>query len=129
MKNKLVKNLKEHELKKTNKYLTSCASCFIVNCVTGTGTIALDPTFGSFTLLGESDSLVKVFRLFRLEWIFLVFRVWTQYVDVQHLIYWHGQRVCDALFASLMRLNFETIFIIFNRATNSFQKQQMERVC
>jgi hypothetical protein len=27
--------------------------------------------------LGELVSLVKVFRLFRLEWIFLVFRVWT----------------------------------------------------
>jgi hypothetical protein len=27
--------------------------------------------------LGEPVSLVKVFRLFRLEWIFLVFRVWT----------------------------------------------------
>jgi hypothetical protein len=51
---------------------------------TGTGTIALDQTFGSFTLfrtgftLGESVSSVKVFRLFRLEWIYLVFRVWTQ---------------------------------------------------
>jgi hypothetical protein len=31
--------------------------------------IALDPTFGSFTLL-KLVSLVKVFRLFRLEWIF-----------------------------------------------------------
>ncbi len=30
--------------------------------------------------LGESVSLVKVFRLFRLERIVLVFRVWTQYV-------------------------------------------------
>jgi hypothetical protein len=26
-----------------------------------------------------------------------VFRVWTQYIDVEHLIYWQGQRVCDAL--------------------------------
>jgi hypothetical protein len=47
---------------------------------TGTGTIALDPTFGSFILLepvslGELVSLVKVFRLFRLEWIVMVFRV------------------------------------------------------
>jgi hypothetical protein len=33
--------------------------------------IALDPTFGSFTLLESWVSLVKVFRLFRLEWIFL----------------------------------------------------------
>jgi hypothetical protein len=51
----------------------------------------------SFTL-GEPVSLVKVFRLFRVECIFLVFRVWTQYVDVQHLIYWQGQRVSDAFF-------------------------------
>jgi len=44
---------------------------------TRTGTIALDPTFGSFTLLepvltlGEPVSLVKVFRLFRSEQMFL----------------------------------------------------------
>jgi len=62
----------------------------------GTGIIALDPTFGSFYLIktgftiDEPVSLVKVFRLFRLERIFLVFRVWTQQVDVQHLIYWQG---------------------------------------
>ncbi len=42
-----------------------------------TGTITLDPTFESFTLLrtnftlGEPVSLVKVFRVFRLEWIFV----------------------------------------------------------
>ncbi len=41
----------------------------------------------SFTL-DELVSLVKVFRVFRLEWIILVFRMRTQYVDVQHLIYW-----------------------------------------
>ncbi len=41
----------------------------------GTGTITLDPTFGSFSLLesvfilDEPIFLVKVFRLFRLEWI------------------------------------------------------------
>ncbi len=46
----------------------------------------------NFTL-SKPVSLVKVFRLFRLERIFLVFRVWTQYVDVQHLIYWHFQGV------------------------------------
>jgi hypothetical protein len=50
--------------------------------------MALDPTFGSFTSLepvstsfrlGELVvSLVKVLRLFRLEWIVLVFRVWTR---------------------------------------------------
>ncbi len=35
--------------------------------------------------LHEPVSLVKVFRLFKSEQIFLVFGVWTQYVDVQHL--------------------------------------------
>ncbi len=55
----------------------------------------------SFTL-GEPVSLVKLFKLFRLERIVLVFRVWTQYVDVQHLIYWQGQPVCNALFTQLM---------------------------
>ncbi len=54
---------------------------------TGTGTITFNPTFGSFTLLEPISYWVKVFRLFRLEWIFLVFRVWTQQVDVQHFIY------------------------------------------
>jgi hypothetical protein len=48
----------------------------------------------NFTL-GEGVSLVKVFRLFGLEQIVLVFIMWTQYIDVQ---YWQGQRVCDALF-------------------------------
>jgi hypothetical protein len=57
----------------------------------------------NLTLL-ELVSLVKsVFKLFKLEWIVLVFRVWTQYVDVQHLMYWQGQRVCDALFQTLER--------------------------
>ncbi len=59
-----------------------------------------------------------MFRLFRLEQIFLVFRVWTQYVDVQHLMYWQGQLVCDALFYSTniyIKLKFtlyhETLFV------------------
>jgi hypothetical protein len=63
----------------------------------GRGTIALDPTFGSFTLLktgftlGEPVSLLKVYRLFRLERIFfLVFRVWTRHIDAQHLVYWQS---------------------------------------
>jgi len=51
----------------------------------------------SFTF-GEPVSLVKVFRLFRLEQIVLVFRVRTQEVDVQHLIRWQGQHVCHAFF-------------------------------
>jgi hypothetical protein len=44
----------------------------------------------------EPVSLVKVFRLFKSEPILLVFRVWTQHVDVPHIIYWQGQCVCDA---------------------------------
>ncbi len=40
---------------------------------TGTATITFDPTFGSFTLL-ELVSLVKVFRLLRLEPIVLMFK-------------------------------------------------------
>jgi len=47
--------------------------------------------------LGEPVSLVNMFRLFRLERIVLVFRVWTQSVDEQHLINSQGQHVCDAL--------------------------------
>jgi hypothetical protein len=50
----------------------------------------------SFTL-GEPVSFMKVFRQFRLERIVLVFRVWTEYIDVQHLLYYQDQRVCDAL--------------------------------
>jgi hypothetical protein len=43
-------------------------------------------------ILGELvSSLVKVFRLFRLEQTdFLVFRVWTQEVDVQTSYLWQG---------------------------------------
>ncbi len=48
---------------------------------------------------------MKLFRLFRLERIVLVFRVWTQSVDVQHLIYWQGQCVCDALFVLCCHMN------------------------
>ncbi len=51
--------------------------------------------------LDEPVFLVKVFRLFRLEQIVLVFRVWTQYVDAQHLIYSQDQLVRDALFKYL----------------------------
>jgi hypothetical protein len=55
-----------------------CIGLLLGPILTGTGTITLDPTLGSFTLLGERVPLVKVFRLFRLERIVLVFRVWTQ---------------------------------------------------
>jgi hypothetical protein len=68
----------------------------------GTGTIALDPTFGSFTLLDRTDFTLSnwflCWKCLDWNWFFLVFRVWTQHVDVQHLIYWLGQRVYDALF-------------------------------
>ncbi len=60
----------------------------------------------TFTL-GEPVSLVKVFRLFKLEQMFFwVFRVWTQKVDVQHLIYWQGQRVCDDSLLYMPKLHF-----------------------
>jgi hypothetical protein len=49
-------------------------------------------------ILVELVFFVKVFRLFRLAWIVLVFRLWTQEIEVQHLIYWQGQCVWDALF-------------------------------
>ncbi len=65
----------------------------------------------SFTL-GELISLVKVFRLFRLERNFWVFRMWTQQVDVQHFIYWQGQCVCDALFNTNLKYNL--ICLYFN---------------
>jgi hypothetical protein len=52
--------------------------------------------------LGELVSLVKVFKLFGLEPIVLVFRVWTRLVDVQHLVYWQGQLVWNALFTQLI---------------------------
>jgi hypothetical protein len=41
-------------------------------------TMALDPSFGSFTLWEPVSHLVKVFTLFRLERIVLVITVWTQ---------------------------------------------------
>ncbi len=50
--------------------------------------MALDPTSGSFTLLELVSHkvnwlfLVKVFRLFRLEQIVLVFRAWTQCINI-----------------------------------------------
>jgi hypothetical protein len=37
-------------------------------------------------IFGGLISLVKVFRLFRLERIFFMLTVWTQYVHIQHLI-------------------------------------------
>jgi len=57
-------------------YLLPIPTPFVGPCPVGAGTIAFDPTFGSFTLLktgftlGEPVSLVKVFRLFILEQIF-----------------------------------------------------------
>ncbi len=66
----------------------------------GAGTIALDPTFGSFYLItisltsGERVSLMKVFRLFRLEWIVLVFRVWMDTVGTCTTSYLLAGPVC-----------------------------------
>jgi hypothetical protein len=71
----------------------------------GQGTIAFDPTFGSFTLLElvsqlhESVSLVKVFRLFKLEQMFFgVQSVHTVGSCTTSDLLWQGQHVCDALF-------------------------------
>jgi hypothetical protein len=60
----------------------------------------------NFTLFGELVSLVKVFRLFRLELdCFGVQSVDTIGRCVQHvLIYWQGRRVCDALFVIIILL-------------------------
>jgi hypothetical protein len=55
----------------------------------GLGTIALDPTFGSFTLLELVSHLVNRFLWWKcldcldLYWLFWCFRVWTKSVDVQ----------------------------------------------
>jgi hypothetical protein len=68
------------------------------------------------TLSVEPVSLVKVFRLFRLEWIFfgVQSKLWTQEVHVQHLIYWQGQCVCDALFQTSFLLRQSTIISILS---------------
>jgi uncharacterized protein YybS (DUF2232 family) len=76
----------------------------IGSCLCGYMDYGIGSNFWKFYLiktsfiLDELVSLVKVFRLFRLAWIVLMFRLWTQEIDVQHLIYWQGQCVCDALF-------------------------------
>jgi hypothetical protein len=65
------------------KYLNFHNSFFAFKEDTGThpGTIAFNPTFGSFYIirtgftLGELVILVRVFRLFRLKQIFWVLRV------------------------------------------------------
>ncbi len=85
--------------------------CFFGPCLHRDRNYSIGSNFWKFYLnrtgftLGEPVSLVKVFRLFRLERIDLVFRVWTQQVDVQHLIYWQGKRVCDALFSISLSLS------------------------
>jgi hypothetical protein len=58
-------------------------NCLFVCLFVGPGTITLHPSFGSFILL-ELVSLVKVFRLFRLEWILVVPNVLSSsYVSLQ----------------------------------------------
>jgi hypothetical protein len=60
--------------------------CFVLlgPVPTKTVTIEIGSNFWKFYFirtgftLDELVSLVKVFKLFRLEWIVLVFRVWTQ---------------------------------------------------
>jgi hypothetical protein len=73
-------------------------SCIINLCIfMPLGPVPVDYRIGSnfwkfyltktdFTL-NELSFLVKVFKLFILEWIFLEFQVWTQLIDAQHLIY------------------------------------------
>jgi hypothetical protein len=66
------------------------------------GTTTFDPTFGSFTLLELVSHWVSPFLLWKcleclkLEQMFLG----MESADTigRHLIYWQGQRVCDALF-------------------------------
>ncbi len=72
-------------------------------------TIALDPTFGSFTLIKWVSHWVNWFLWWKcLDWNLDCFGV--QSVDtigrcVQHvLIYWQGRRVCDALFVIIILL-------------------------
>jgi len=90
---------------------TSHHYCFFGPCPHRNRDYRIGSNFWKFYLnrtsfaLGELVSLVKVFRLFRLERIVLVFRVWTQHVDVQHLICWQGQRVSDALFSISLSLS------------------------
>jgi hypothetical protein len=48
-------------------YLSVQGNKFWALSLWGAGTITLDPTFESFTTLDEPISLMKVFRLFRLE--------------------------------------------------------------
>ncbi len=73
-----------------------------------TGTIALDPTFGKFHLIRIGCTLCTLNRF--LWWKCLdsldrngFFLFWCsecghRRLDVRHLVYWEGQRVCDALF-------------------------------
>jgi len=81
---------------------------FWPSAATVTGTICIGSNFWKFYLirtgftLCELVSSVKVFKLFRSEQLVLVFRVWTRLVDVQHLIYWQGQLVWNALFTRLI---------------------------
>ncbi len=64
---------------------------------------------------------MKVFGPFRLDWNFLVVRVWTRYVDVQHLIYWEGEPVCDAFvwILSQDRKAWQEIFLVYLEGTLS----------
>ncbi len=70
----------------------------------GQGLFALDPTFGSLTLLktsftlGELVFLVKVFRLRRLERVFFGCLKCGHGRQRYILSIGRGQRVCDALF-------------------------------
>jgi hypothetical protein len=66
----------------------------------GTGTIALDPTFRSFTLLEPVSHYVDWFHWWRcLDWnrLFWCSECGHNRWMCNMSIYWQGQRVCDAL--------------------------------
>jgi hypothetical protein len=85
---------------------------------TGTGTIALDPTFGSFTLLEWVSYSVNWFLWWKcldcLDWngIFLGVQSVNKVGRYKHLIYWQGQRVFLCLVSQFSKLRCERFFKI-----------------
>jgi hypothetical protein len=84
----------------TTTSLTICIIYVVHPCGSLLGCEGQDQRIGSnfwkFYLI--TTLLVSLVKVFTLEQIVLVFRVWTQYVDVQRITYWQGERLCDALF-------------------------------
>jgi hypothetical protein len=84
-----------------------------------TGTMALDPTLGSFTLLEPISHSVNWFLWWKCldclngNGFFWCSECEHSKVDVQHFIYWQGQHICAALFLKepsifVMTKNFQT---------------------